>query len=152
VGGQSFPITTAGSGYTNGTYTISLTGCTVGSGGYLPKMDVSVSGGAIVDAYPSTAIDALGVGMAAGCSIPITALGAGTGGAIQAIPTAPIEGIGGIATFNTDSNLMGVLMYGNEGEVGNPLNSFFTNGQGGYFEPGVPVQPWGDFLGAAVSG
>jgi hypothetical protein len=47
---------------------------------------------------------------------------------------------------------MGVLMYGNEGEVGNPLNSFFTNGQGGYFEPGVPVQPWGDFLGAAVSG
>ena len=152
VGGQSFPITTAGSGYTNGTYTISLTGCTVPSGGYLPKMDVSVSGGAIVDVYPSAAIDALGLGMAAGCSIPITALGAGTGGAIQVIPTAPIEGIGGIANFNTDSNLMGVLMYGNEGEVGNPLNSFFTNGQGGYFEPGVPVQPWGDFLGTAVSG
>jgi hypothetical protein len=152
VGGQSFPITTAGSGYTNGTYTISLTGCTVASGGYLPKMDVSVSGGAIVDAYPSTAADALGLGMAAGCSIPISALGAGTGGAIQVIPTAPVEGIGGIANFNTDNNLMGVLMYGNEGEVGNPLNSFFTNGQGGYFEPGVPVQPWGDFLGAAVSG
>jgi hypothetical protein len=68
------------------------------------------------------------------------------------MPVGPVEGIGGMGTFNTDNNLMGVQLYDNSGFVGNPLNSFFTNGQGGYFEPGLPVQPWGQFLAAGVSG
>ena len=47
---------------------------------------------------------------------------------------------------------MGDILYDNSGFPGNPLNSFFTNGQGGYFEPGLPVMPFGLFMGAAVSG
>jgi hypothetical protein len=43
-------------------------------------------------------------------------------------------------------------LYGNEGKLGNPLNLFFTNGMGGYFEPGFGVQPFGEMQGAAVSG
>jgi hypothetical protein len=224
VGGQSFPFT-AGSGYTNGTYTISGYQCSPVSGGILPKMDVSVSGGAIVDVYPSANTSALGLGLGAGCAWPvnftftgvlsgsgsttltvtgtpsgelgigttitdagahistpvvITALGSGTGGAgtytvtnangavssetmtagapggtgasITSSTLGPVEGVGGIATFATDNNLMGVQLYDNSGFSGNPLNPFFTNGQGGYFEPGLPVQPWGEFMAAAVSG
>jgi hypothetical protein len=84
--------------------------------------------------------------------VPLTALGAGTGGAIPAIPVAPVEGFGGIGTYNTDNNTMGMFLYDNSGEPGNPLNSFFTNGMGGYFEPGLPLRPFGQFQGAAVSG
>ncbi|MGH9208522.1 MAG: hypothetical protein ACRD1G_18545, partial [Acidimicrobiales bacterium] len=151
VGGQSFPFT-AGSGYTNGTYTLTGTGCGLAAGGVNPKVDVTVSGGAIVNVYPSTAAGALGLGVGTGCTFTLTGMGAGTGGAVTALAIAPVEGVGGVATFNTDSNLMGVQLYDNSGFVGNPLNAFFTNGQGGYFEPGLPVHPWGEFMGAAVSG
>jgi hypothetical protein len=48
--------------------------------------------------------------------------------------------------------MLGDLLYDNSGLVGNPLNPFFTNGFGGYFEPGLPVQPWGNYPGSAVSG
>jgi hypothetical protein len=65
---------------------------------------------------------------------------------------APLDGWGGIATYNTDSNMFGDLLYGNEGLPGNPLSSFFSNGFGGYFEPGLPVVPFGQFMGAQVSG
>ena len=65
---------------------------------------------------------------------------------------APVEGGGGIGTYNTDNNTMGMFLYDNSGEPGNPLNSFFTNGMGGYFEPGLPLRPFGQFQGAAVSG
>ena len=47
---------------------------------------------------------------------------------------------------------MGMFLYDNSGFLGNPLNSFFTNGQGGYFEPGLPVRPFGLFQGVVVSG
>jgi hypothetical protein len=75
----------------------------------------------------------------------------GSGGSIS-IPLAPVEGVGGIATFNTDENTMGMVLYDNTGFVGNPLNPFFTNGTSGYFEPGLPVRPFGQFQGAVVSG
>jgi hypothetical protein len=48
--------------------------------------------------------------------------------------------------------MMGDMLYDNSGLPGNPLNSFFTNGMGGYFEPGLPVVPFGNFMGAQVSG
>ena len=48
--------------------------------------------------------------------------------------------------------MMGDLLYDNSGFPGNPLNMFFTNHFGGYFEPGMPVRPWGNYLGVAVSG
>ena len=91
------------------------------------------------------------MGIGSTCTVPLTALGAGTGGAIATIPLAVVEGFGGIATYNTDSNTMGMFLYDNSGKPGNPLNSFFTNGQGGYFEPGLPVRPFGLFQGLAVS-
>lgn len=151
VGGQSFPFM-PGSGYTSGTYTIAAVCPTVASGDILPKFDVTVSGGAIANVVPSAASSAVGLGIGAGCTVPLTALGGGTGGAIAAIPLAPLEGLGGIGTYNTDTNTMGTFIYDNSGFPGNPLNSFFTNGQGGYFEPGLPLRPFGIFQGVAVSG
>ena len=59
--------------------------------------------------------------------------------------------MGGIATYTTDT-IFGTFLYDNSGFVGNPDNQFFTNGQGGYFEPGLPVRPFGAFQGAVVSG
>ncbi len=79
-------------------------------------------------------------------------MGAGTGGAITAPPTWPNDGQYGMATMNNGSTLMGDVLYDNSGFVGNPLHSFFDNGMGGYFEPGLPVKPFGQFMGAAVSG
>ena len=234
VGGQPFGFT-AGSGYTNGTYAINAGGCQTTTGASyknVPIVDVTVSGGAIVNVYGSTAADAIGFGMGSSCQFPlaasftatgtsgagtisvsavasgtlapgmtisgtgvgsgaklvscsagatcsgnpgqypqtwsvsvnnsgtvsgtitasIAAMGAGTGGAITAPPTWPNDGQYGIATVNNGATLMGDILYDNSGFVGNPLHSFFDNGQGGYFEPGLPVRPFGQFMGAEVSG
>lgn len=150
VGGQSFPFT-PGSGYTPGQQLgIAGTGCGVASGGVTPKMDITIgSSGSIVSAVPSTATNATGLGVGTGCTF--TPAG-GTGGSVGPLTVAPLEGQGGISTYNTDSNTMGMFLYDNSGFVGNPLNSFFTNGMGGYFEPGLPLRPFGMFQGAAVSG
>jgi hypothetical protein len=89
--------------------------------------------------------------------------GSGTGGAIAippgsasgwtTFPVTPFDGQYGPASYNTDNNMMGDLLYDNSGHCpDNPLCSFFTNGMGGYFEPGLPVKPFGLFMGAAVSG
>lgn len=151
VGGQPFAFTT-GSGYTNGTYTIALTNCALGTGGStIPKVDVTVSGGSIVNAYGSTATAALGNAIGYGCTVPLTALGAGTAGSVT-IPTWPNEGSYGIAAFNNSVNMMGDMLYDNSGFPGNPLNTFFTNGLSGYFEPGMPVRPFGEFMGVEISG
>ena len=154
VGGQPMPFT-AGSGYTNSStpYTIAAT-CTstASSGAILPKIDEIVSGGSIVNVYPSAAFNAMGLGIGGGCTVSLASLGAGTGGAIPAPVLAPIDGQSGIATLGTDMNMTGDLLYDNSGFPGNPLNPFFTNGFGGYFEPGLPVMPWGNYLGAAVGG
>ena len=152
VGGQSFPFT-PGSGYTNGTTQPTVTCSTIQSGGTVPKFDVTVAGGAIVNVVPSAVTSGsvpAGLGIGSTCTVALPA--GGTGGAIATIPLAPLEGHGGIATYNTDSNTMGMFLYDNSGEGGNPLNSFFTNGMGGYFEPGLPLRPFGSFQGAAVSG
>jgi hypothetical protein len=155
VGGQSFPIANAGSGYSpNSTIPETLSCPTVASGWQAPTVNVTVSGGAVVNVAPATS--GYGVGGvvapgAAACTVPMTGFTGGSGASIS-IALAPVEGDGGIGTFNTDENTMGMFLYDNTGFPGNPLNSFFTNGQGGYFEPGLPVRPIGNFLGAAVSG
>jgi hypothetical protein len=158
VGGQSFPFT-AGSGYTNGTYSgIAAICTTIQSGGTAPRFDVIVTGGSIVDVYPSsqtTGNSPAGLGVGSTCTVPLTTVtctGGSCGGTIATIPLAPVEGFGGIGTYNTDSNTMGMFLYDNSGEPGNPLNQFFTNGQGGYFEPGLPLRPFGLFQGVVVSG
>lgn len=149
VGGQSFPFT-AGSGYTPGTTQPAVTCSTVAGGGSVPRFDVTVSGaGAIVSVTPSAATFPVGLGVGSTCTVALPS--GGSGGAIPAIQVAPLEGIGGIATYNTESNTMGMNVYDNSGFSGNPLNQFFTNGQGGYFEPGLPLRPVGMFQGAAVS-
>ena len=152
VGGQSFPFT-PGSGYTNGTTQPTVTCTTLASGGSVPQFDVTVSGGAIVNVVPSAgghgSVPA-GLGIGSTCTVALPA--GGSGGAIPTIPLAPVEGFGGIATYSTNSNTQGMFLYDNSGEVGNQLNTFFTNGMGGYFEPGLPLRPFGSFQGAAVSG
>jgi hypothetical protein len=152
VGGQSFPFT-PGSGYTNGTFKATAACTSLASGGVLPAVDVTVSGGSIVNVYGSTAANAIGLAIGGGCTFALPAgMGAGSGTAAIGSPiVAPVDGVSGIATYNTDSNMMGDLLYDNSGLPGNPLNSFFANGLR-YFEPGLPVHPWGEFLGAAVSG
>jgi hypothetical protein len=155
VGGQSFPFT-AGSGMSpNSTITETATCTTMASGGTAPRFDVTVAGGSIVNVVPSaqtTGNAPVGLGVGSTCTVPITGFSGGTLGSINTIPLAPVEGFGGIGTYNTDSNTMGMFLYDNSGEPGNPLYSFFTNGQGGYFEPGLPVRPFGLFQGAVVSG
>jgi hypothetical protein len=59
-------------------------------------------------------------------------------------PLAPVDGFGGIATLGTHMNMLGDLLYDNSGAPGNPLNPFFTNGFGGYFEPGLPSPAVGE--------
>jgi hypothetical protein len=149
---------TAGSGYTPGRYTNISCSCTLtsnsaGAGaGVNAKLDVTVgSGGGITGYYPSNTGSAMGNGIVGTCTVPETSIPGGSGGAIT-VPIIPTEGEGGIATYSTDLNTMGMFLYDNTGFVGNPLNSFFTNGQGGYFEPGLPVRPFGEFQGLAVSG
>ena len=165
VGAQSFPIANAGSSYTNGFFQSVQATCptlATGSNAHAPYFDIAVSGGAIVNVYPSAVSAALatqapGLGVGSACTLTNSNFpsgmtsGGGSGGSIS-IPLAPVEGVGGIATFNTDENTMGMFLYDNTGFQGNPLNAFFTNGMGGYFEPGLPVRPFGEFQGAAVSG
>jgi hypothetical protein len=115
-------------------------------------MDMTVgAGGTLVNAYPATAADAMGMAVGTACLFTVPGSAGGTPGTSQTV-VAPVDGAGGIATYNTDSNMMSDFLYDNSGLVGNPLNQFFTNGMGGYFEPGLPVIPFGEFMGAQVSG
>jgi len=89
----------------------------------------------------------MGLGIGGNCAWAVS----GTG-SISALPVAPPDGAAGYGTYNTDSNMMGDLLYGNEGIPGNPLNGFFTNHMGGYWETGLPVQPFGNFAAVSVGG
>lgn len=153
AGGQSFPIASAGSGQTPGLYAhMAGTGCSVTSGGTTPTMDIWVgAGGTIIDAYPANAAAAMGIGVAGACSFAPTGAG-GTAGSIGPLTIAPVEGAGGIATYGTDQNTASTMLYDNSFRTGNPLNAIGTNAAGEAFEPGVPVRPFGQFQGVAVSG
>lgn len=155
VGGQSLPFSSGGTGYSNGRVQASCP--SIQASGFAPWFDVKTNSGVITDVYPSATTTSsqqptgLGV-IAAGCTLtPPTGTGFNSSGAIT-LTYAPLEGLHGIATFNTDSNMTGLFLYGNEGFPGNPLNVFYTNGQGGYFEPGDAVRPFGEFQGESVSG
>lgn len=155
VGGQPFGFT-AGSGYTSSAtpYSITATCTSQATSPTAFKLDVWVVGGSIVNVYPTalTTGAAFGNGLNGGCTFSLAALGGGTGGAINPLIEAPMDGVGGIDSYATDGNIYGDKLYDNTGFPGNPLNSFFTNYQGGYFEPGLPAQPFGEFLGMQVSG
>jgi len=232
AGGQSLGFT-AGSGYTNGTYVLTGGSCGQANVFAAPLIDVTISGGAVVDVYPSaqttpvannqsnagygittnactfpinftftgsslsavglltvtgTPGGALGIGSkisggSLGSPITITSLGTGTGGAgtyntsysgsaltsatytagspggsgaaVSTLTYGPNQGAGGIASMISDTNSTGVFLYDNSGEPGNPLFSVFANpanSNTSYFEPGLPVQSWGQSIGARVSG
>jgi hypothetical protein len=57
-----------------------------------------------------------------------------------------------IGTFDSDSNLTGVLMFDNSAASGNPLAGKFALPGGGVNSPGLSVRPWGMRRGALVSG
>jgi hypothetical protein len=143
-GGQPLPFAT-GTGGTTGPATIQGTGCTTASGATAPKIDVAIAGIAIVNAYPSSTIvtQSMGLGIGGNCIFTAT----GSGNTISGLTISPFDGAAGYGTYNTDSNMMGDLLYGNEGLPGNPLNPFFTDHMGGYWEPGLAVQPFGNFMG-----
>lgn len=148
-GGQPLPFT-AGTVGTNGTAVVAGTGCTVVGASVPPKIDITIAGGAIINAYPSTetATQPMGLGIGGGCAFTAS----GTGNTVSGLTISPFDGAAGYGTNITDQNMMGDLLYDNSGLPGNPLNPFFTNSMGGYWEPGLPAQPFGNFMGAAVSG
>ena len=150
VGGQSLAFT-AGSGGTNGTVTVTGSSCGQATAFSAPKVDVTVSGGAIVDVYPSASSTNTGYGITFPCAFTAGV----TGGTVTTMTYGPNEGQAGIATFATDNNMMGDTLYDNSGEPGNPLFSVFgnpANSNTSYFEPGLPVKTWGQDMGARVSG
>ena len=123
VGGQSLAFT-AGSGGTNGTVTV--TGIVlrlVRRRLPAPKVDVTVSGGAIVDVYPSASSTNSGIGITSPCAFTTGV----TGGTVTTLTYGPNEGQAGYATVATHNNMMGDTLYDNSGEPGNPLFSVFAN-------------------------
>lgn len=78
TGGVIAISSTAGTGYTDGVYTINATGGTGGTGG---QIQVTVTGGKIVSPVP---IINSGGAYTVAPTFPLTALGAGTGGALTA--------------------------------------------------------------------
>ena len=150
VGGQSLAFT-AGSGGTNGTVTVTGTSCGLSGANSPPKVDVTVSGGAIVDVYPSASSTNSGIGITSPCAFTTGV----TGGTVTTLAYGPNEGQAGYASVATQNNMMGDTLYDNSGEPGNPLFSVFANraaGSTSYFEPGLPVKTWGQDMGARVSG
>ena len=110
-----------------------------------PKVDVTVSGGAIVDVYPSASSTNSGIGITSPCAFTTGV----TGGTVTTLAYGPNEGQAGYASVATQNNMMGDTLYDNSGEPGNPLFSVFANraaSSNSYFEPGLPVKtgarPW----------
>ena len=148
VGGQSFPFV-AGSGMTPNSTITETASCGTGTA---PKFDVTVSGGSIVSVVPSSVAGSPGLNIVATCTVPMTGFSGGTVGSVNVIPLNPVEGTGGVGTYNTDNNTMGMFLYDSSGKPGGPLNQFFGNGMGGYWEPGLPVRPFGQWQALGVSG
>jgi hypothetical protein len=67
-GGQRFPVT-SGSGYTNGTWTLAANCGTQTLGGVQAMMDLTIFAGALVNAYPSTINNSMGLGLPGPCTI-----------------------------------------------------------------------------------
>ena len=76
VGGQSFPITTPGQAKRLAMYAGVAGTAADGSGGVMPKMDMTVgAGGTLVNAYPSTAADAMGMAVGTACLFTVPGIG-----------------------------------------------------------------------------
>jgi hypothetical protein len=104
-----------------------MSSCGTVNGGTAPTMSFVVgASGTVIDIYPSPlntaattgngvntggAIGNGNYGAAGVCSFFLTA-GGGTGSSLT-IPTAPLEGLPGLGTYTSDSNLMGILIYDN---------------------------------------
>jgi hypothetical protein len=77
----------------------------------------------------------------------------GSGGSIRPPPLSPHEGLGGIATYDSDNNLFGTYVFDNSGLQGNPLEGKFDHPNGkDYLDPGLPLKPFGQRRGIQVSG
>ena len=155
AGGQSFPITSAGSGQTTGLYTATGVCPTMASSGTVtPKMDITVgSGGTIIDAYLSASTaNSMGRGIGSACTFTPTGTG-GTAGSIT-VDYEPFDGFGGVEDQAADNNLKGDGLYDNTMIPGNPLSSFqhYCPTSTNYCEPGLATVPFGLFLGAQVGG
>jgi hypothetical protein len=148
---------------TSPTATAFMSSCGLnGINGATPLFDITVgSGGTIIDAVPSASANAMGFSNIGAGPNPLTGIGAtclfvptGTGGTPGniVVNAGHLAGFGGLMTYNDDTNDMGLELYDNAGITGNPDASFFSNPAGGYFEPGLPVKPFGAFQGAGVSG
>ena len=62
------------------------------------------------------------------------------------------DGVGGIGTYDSDSNIIGDFLQDNSGLPGNPNAGAFSIPAGGLESTGVPVRPFGMVRGPPVSG
>jgi hypothetical protein len=134
VGGASLGFT-AGSGYANGTYTLTGSGDSCVTE---PTIPVTVSDGAMSNVFPNTA--------GGGCAITgaptfsISGMGSGTGGAISSV-------LGNMGAWQSDANTLGQFLYDNAARAGTTLGPIFNGA-----EPRLPVTPAGIITALSVSG
>jgi hypothetical protein len=131
VGGGSLGFT-AGSGYTNGTYTLTGSGDSCSTE---PTISVTVSEGAISNVFPSTP----GGLRRHRSAFTVSGMGSGTDGAISSVS-------GNMGTWQSDANTLGQFLYDNAARAGTTFGPIF-NGN----EPGLPVKPAGIITALSVS-
>jgi hypothetical protein len=131
------------------------------NGGVIATGEIISIGAQTLTVKPVQNAGGTGVGYAVQCATTCSNLGAtsfsvgtsgGTPGTITTPPLGPLEGIGGVATFDTDNNMTGTFLYDNSGAVGNPWQHQFDLPGGGVEAPGLGVRPFGMRRGAQVSG
>ncbi len=160
----TFPLTFTGQGAvgsTSGT-TAKFTPSVLTGGVIAPGEVITISGQTLTITQTTTGAGGIGTAYSVSCATACSTVASGTnftagpvagsGGSITTPPLGPLEGIGGIGTYDSDNNLLGTLLYDNSGVAGNPNAGAFALPAGGLELPGLPVRPWGMRRGAAVSG
>ena len=151
VGGQSLAFT-AGSGGTNGTVTVTGTSCGLSGASSPPKVDVTVSGGATVDVYPSASSTNTGNGITSPCAFTTGV----TGGTVTTMAYGPNEGQAGYRHGGDPKQHDGRHALRQFGRAGEPaVQCVRQPGQRAapaISKPGLPVKSFGQDMGARVSG
>jgi hypothetical protein len=108
----------AGSGYANGVYPMTVTAwsCSLANSYVLPKFDITISGGSIVDVYPSTVAGSVGWGIGSSCTVPVNFT-------FTASATAPVAGSSVLTVTGTPGGSLGVGTVITDGgvHITNPL-------------------------------
>lgn len=172
----TFPLSLSGTGTLtltsglNGTFKLTAppTGGTIAPGEVLTIGAQQVTIKNITGAITNTGVSTTQTYQVSCAVTCVTAAGAaftvgpqsGSGGSIATVPVgwgtgttaaANSEGQGVIGTFDSDSNLTGILMFDNSAASGNPLAGKFNLPAGGVNSPGLSVRPFGMRRGVVIN-